>query len=107
MRSQLDIPLIIADIDALITSNKFDLEYSSLIASETTFGVGSQFDFINDSFFNSAKLNYLWRTVKAGFTYFADGSLGSLAITRIVDNLFNIADPIPDRRVKIIQSILW
>ena len=45
--------------------------------------------------FDSAKFNYAWRTVKAGFTYFAKGSPGLLAVSRIVENLFNIADPIP------------
>ena len=54
LRSKCNIPLIVTDIDALITSNKFDDEYSSLISSQTTFGVGSQFNFINDSFFKSA-----------------------------------------------------
>ena len=95
LRLKTDLNLIIGDIDALITSNDFGFRYNQLANSSTTFGVGSTYDYLGEGLFSAASINYLWRTVKAGFTFFKQGDNGLLAIRRIVQCLFNYQDDIP------------
>lgn len=95
LRLKTDLNLIVGDIDALITRNDFGIRYDQLISNSTTFGVGSTYDYLGEGLFRAASINYLWRTVKAGFTFFKSGDSGLLAIKRIVQSLFNYQDDIP------------
>lgn len=95
LRLRADINLIIGDIDALVAGSDFELKYNQLASSSTTFGVGSTYDFLSEGLYNAASINYLWRTVKAGFTFFKRGENGLQALGRIVQSLFNIQDKIP------------
>lgn len=96
LRKSLNIDLIVGDIDALIVNKSFQEDYTNLRNSKTTFGIGSVANFLDqNSIYINSQNNYLWRTVKAGFTYFKQGKHGSFALNRIVQSLFNIEDTIP------------
>ena len=88
-------PLIIADIDALLTKSSFDSDYKKLTSSSIDFGIGSTYDFLNNSLYDSRKQNYLWRTIKAGCSYYNEGQYGTQALNMIVQSLFNLDDKIP------------
>lgn len=95
LRKEVDCNLIICDIDSLITSNNFSHRYQDLVNSGITLGIGSTNDYLNLGLYNAGKLNYLWRTVKAGFTFFKKGTHGTETLQRISHCLFNYEDPIP------------
>ena len=95
IRAKVDTNLIVADIDSLITESSFQIKFNELINSEVTFAVGATYDFLSHGLYNASNQNYIWRTIKAGFTYFKSGDSGNQAILRVVSKLFNIYDPIP------------
>lgn len=95
LRELVDINLIICDIDCLITSDKLGALYCKLADSSATLGVGSTLDYLNLGLYYTGQKNYLWRAVKAGFTYFKKGNRGREALRRISRCLFNYADNIP------------
>ena len=51
--------LIIADIDALFTRPTFDRDFKNLITSNVSFGVGSTYDFLGNSLFESRQQNFV------------------------------------------------
>jgi len=86
--------VIISDIDSLITNNSFDQNISSLLLTkvDACFGSTSKLeDLICPSFQN----NYLWRSIKAGFTFFSNSLHGKQMLERVTQSLFNFKDPIP------------
>ena len=95
LREYIDVNLIICDIDCLITNDKLKDLYYELTDSNTTLGVGSTLNYLDLGLYKTGQKNYLWRTVKAGFTYFKKGNKGREALQRISRCLFNYADAIP------------
>ena len=95
IRAKADINLVITDIDALITKDIFDRQFEELSHGKISFAVGSTYDFLSHGLFNSSNQNYIWRVIKAGFTYFKRGNEGNEALSRVVSKLFNILDAIP------------
>ena len=89
------IDLIITDIDALFISEQFNKKYNQLRESKTTFAIGATANFLDSPLFMIAKHNYIWRTAKAGFSYYKSGREGDYALQKICSCLFNIFDPIP------------
>ena len=83
-----------SDIDSLITNNLFDQNILSFLHDkvDVCFGSTSNLDMlISPSFEN----NYLWRSIKAGFTYFSNSFYGKKILERVTQSLFNFKDPIP------------
>lgn len=95
LREYIDTNLIICDIDCLVASKNLEDLYHKLTNSSTTFGVGSTINYLELGLYDTGQKNYLWRTVKAGFTYFKKGNKGREALKRISRSLFNYADMIP------------
>ena len=58
-------------------------------------GVGSTQDFLVKSLFEIGKYNYLWRTVKAGFSFFNADQNGKICLSKVARCLFNLQDNIP------------
>ena len=95
MREQINIDLLITDIDALITKKDFSSKFQALCDSDTTFAVGAIYDFFSNGLFESSKNNFLWRTIKAGFSYYSHHNFGLAALKSIDQYLFNTEDLIP------------
>ena len=95
IREIIDIDILITDIDALITKESFSSKYQELLNDNIHFGIGATYDFFASSLYESRKQNYLWRTVKAGLTFFKSGEYGFQALKMIACSLFNFTDQIP------------
>jgi hypothetical protein len=95
LRKYIDINLIICDIDALVTNDKLETLFLELTDSSTTLGVGSTINYFDLGLYQAGQKNYLWRAVKAGFTYFKKGDNGTESLKRISQCLFNHTDLVP------------
>ena len=92
---QKPVHICIIDVDSIVTSKRIDDEMNKLFASKHHFVVGSSQDLFGNSFYHIGQTNYLWRTIKAGFTYFSNDDIGRACLSRTVNCLFNINDKIP------------
>ena len=92
---QKPIHICIIDVDSIITSKRIDTDMNALFASKNNFVVGSNQDLFGNSLYSLGQKNYLWRIIKAGFTYFSKDEIGRACLTRTVNCLFNIDDGIP------------
>ena len=95
LQKQVNVNLAICDIDALIISSNFSNKLSELSESSISMGVGATQDFLGKSLFEVGRNNYLWRTVKAGFTFFNTKKRGKECLNRVTQCLFNLEDRIP------------
>ena len=68
---------------------------NALFGSKNAFVVGSNQDLFGNSLYHLGQTNYLWRIIKAGFTYFSNDEIGRACLSRTVNCLFNIDDGIP------------
>ena len=87
--------ICIIDVDSIITSKRIDADMRTLFASENHFVIGSSQDLFGNSLYHLGQTNYLWRIIKAGFTYFSNDKTGRASLSRTVNCLFNIDDGIP------------
>ena len=87
--------ICIIDVDSIITSKRIDDEMNALFGSKNAFVVGSNQDLFGNSLYHLGQTNYLWRIIKAGFTYFSNNEIGRACLSRTVNCLFNIDDGIP------------
>ena len=92
---QKPIHICIIDVDSIITSKRIDTDMNALFASKNNFVVGSNQDLFGNSLYSLGQKNYLWRIIKAGFTYFSNNDIGRACLLRTVNCLFNIDDGIP------------
>lgn len=87
--------ICIIDVDSLVTSKNIDADLNVLFSSNNNFIVGANQNLFERSFYDLGQKNYLWRTIKAGFTYFSNKEEGRACLSRTVSCLFNIDDNIP------------
>jgi len=95
LQKQVNVNLAICDIDALVISSNLSNELLNLSESSISMGVGATQDFLGKSLFEVGQHNYLWRTVKAGFTFFNVNKGGKECLARVTQCLFNLEDRIP------------
>ena len=89
------VSLAIIDIDSLIVNPSFSNDFSRFLERNYSFVVGSRSDFTSLPLYEASSKGYLWRTVKAGFSFFQNEKFGLYAIERVYNSLFNTNDDIP------------
>ena len=90
-----DLNLLIIDVDAMIVKHDFSDKLNEIKEEGITFGVGATYDYLKGSLYEAGRKNYLWRTVKAGLSFFSEKEQGKLALKKVVSCLFNNEDTIP------------
>ena len=85
----------IIDIDSLIVSSRFSADFQDFLNKNYSFVIGSRTDLKTLPLYQVGSMGYLWRTVKAGFSYFKNEPYGMTALQRVYNSLFNIDDEIP------------
>ena len=93
--NRLSISLAIIDIDSLFVNPSFSDDFSQFLDSNYSFVIGSRSDLCSRPLYEIGATGYLWRTVKAGFSFFQNESMGLKAIERVYNSLFNTDDAIP------------
>ena len=89
------VSLSVIDIDSLIVNPNFTSRFDKFFSQNFSFVIGSRLDLVSKPLHEIGSYGYLWRTVKAGFTFFRNDEYGKIAIKRVFDSLFNVTDPIP------------
>ena len=89
------VSLSVIDIDSLIVSPRFVTDYQSFLDLNYSFVIGSRADFSAKPLYEIGSNDYLWRTIKAGFSYFRNDKFGNKAIERVFHSLFNTTDAVP------------
>ena len=94
LQAQFNVATVIIDIDALFTGPIKDV-LNEANNERIDIMLGSKFDLCNKTTYEASRQDYLWRTIKAGFSYFNNSRLGKEALSRICEKLFNYNDSIP------------
>ena len=89
------VSLSVIDIDSLIVSPDFPSDYQAFLDQNYSFVIGSRADFSAKQLYEIGSTDYLWRTIKAGFSYFKNDRIGTKAIERVFHSLFNTTDAVP------------
>ena len=104
LQKNLNIALAIIDVDALFKKDATCV-FNQLKSLNIDFCIGSRFDFEEGSLFESSFIDYPWRVVKAGFSYFDTSSIGRVALDAVSSKLFNLKDKVqPSEPLKLYQA---
>ena len=104
LQKNLNIALAIIDVDALFKKDATCI-FNQLKSLNIDFCIGSRFDFEGGSLFESSFVDYPWRVVKAGFSYFDTSTIGRAALDAVSSKLFNFKDKVqPSEPLKLYQA---